>query len=101
LFKPVTVYICLGVAAFATEVDMARMLCDLRLYMAKSTMDSSDVAQRSITSGEAFASQSARVFLMEAAFSELGSMERRDGVSDPAGEERRTGSGTCEVEFHC
>jgi hypothetical protein len=95
LFKPVMVYICLGVAAFATEVDMAWMLLDLRPDTANSTMDSSDVAHRLTSPGKASASHSARVFLIEAAFSELGSMEKRERISGRLDEEKGTVSATC------
>ena len=75
------VYIWFGVLAFATDVDMARIWRDFRLDIAKSIMDSSDVAQRLLSPAMAGASHTARVFLMAVALSELGLIERRERIS--------------------
>lgn len=73
---------------------MARRFLDLRPDMAKSTMDSSDVAQVLISPGKALDSHSVRVFFMEEAISELGSTERRERMSGSLDEEKGIESAT-------
>jgi hypothetical protein len=86
-FTPVTVYSCLGEPSLPTTVDAALTWLVPRLAVAKSTMDSSDVAHAFLSPLAAGASQSCSVCAISAASTESGSTEKRPRISGTFSEE--------------
>lgn len=85
--KLFTVYGCIKKSTLLIIVDNALILLVPRLEIAKSTIDSSDVAQHFISPLIAGFSQSSRAILISLAFFKLGSMEKRERILRTLAEE--------------